>query len=58
MSAAYWVLSNCNGALVMSISTSLWAIFHIRVSRDAALRSSKLFHPKLLIMVVTLDSLL
>ena len=57
MSAAYWVLSNCNGALVMSISTSLLAILYIRVSRNAALRFSKLFHPKLLIMV-TLDSLL
>ena len=33
-------------------------ILYIKVNRDAALRSSKIFHPKLLIMVVTLDSLL
>ena len=43
----------------MSTSTSLLIILDIKVNRDAALRSSKVFHPKrLLIMVVTLDSLL
>ena len=40
----------------MSMSTSLLIILYIKVNRDDALRSSKLFHPKLLIMVVTLDS--
>ena len=43
---------------MVSMSTSLLIILYIKVNRDASLRSSKLFHPKLLIMVVTLDSLL
>ena len=41
-------------ALLMLISTRLLTILYIRVSRVAALLSSKLFHPKLLTMVVTL----
>ena len=40
----------------MSMSTRLLIILHIKVNRDAALHSSKVFHPKLWIMVVTLDS--
>ena len=42
----------------MSTSTNLLIILYIKVNRDAALRSSKVFHPKMLIMMVTLDSLL
>ena len=42
----------------MLTSTSLLIILYIKVNHDAAVRSSKVFHPKLLIMVVTLDSLL
>ena len=37
----------------MSTCTSLLIILYTKVNRDAALRSSKVFHPKLLIMVVT-----
>ena len=42
----------------MSTSTNLLIILYIKVNRDAALRSSKVFHPKMLIIMVMLDSLL
>ena len=53
-----WVLSSCHGVFLMSMSTSLLIILYIKVNRDAALRSSKVFHPESLNMIATLDSLL